>query len=466
MRNILISANTHPGMHRSANQDAAIIRQLRPDDKVLAAVIDGVGGYAGGERAASIAKDCIEQYMQTPSGDTLTMLREAVIFANNQIAEERKKDPHFSEMCCVLTALVADSLAQRIYFAHVGDTRLYRYRDGKLQKLTRDHSFVGIREDAGEISENEAMTHPHRNQILREVGSALHRLDDEDFMDYGSDALVPGDILLLCSDGLTDMITSQQVASVLAINQNLKIKTDKLIELANKSGGHDNITVVLLEYPLPLKPTKSTTVTTVAVAKYPAIVSAQNNTTKNRHWGKSTLISSLLLLIGIAGASWYFTAPKTTGMQAVSYAIPVQPVDTLQSDSGHIKSSGRASHQAIQGPELPEKADTLRISSTQNFADLKRYMDSTGKMLVLVPKNHHSNNFSAVSITVRSVKSGDTLLIRNIRLTGFENGIDIHLPIVLEADNLAFENVHNPFRCLFKPGEQKASVLFINTMKQ
>ena len=141
MESILISGHTHPGLRRSANQDACIMQHLRAGDKALAVVIDGVGGYAGGERAAAIAKDCIEQYMQTPSGDTLTMLREAVIFANNQIAAERKKDQRYGEMCCVLTAMVADVLAQRIYFVHVGDTRLYRYRDGNTSK-THPGSFL------------------------------------------------------------------------------------------------------------------------------------------------------------------------------------------------------------------------------------------------------------------------------------------------------------------------------------
>ncbi|MES1223928.1 MAG: protein phosphatase 2C domain-containing protein, partial [Bacteroidota bacterium] len=261
METILINGNTNSGRRRRENQDAFVIRKLWTDDKALAAVIDGVGGYAGGEKAAAIAKECIEQYMQAPSGDTLMMLREAVIFANNRIAEERKKDQRFSEMCCVLTAMVADSFAQCFYFVHVGDTRLYRYRDGKLQKLTRDHSFVGIREDAGEISEQEAMSHPHRNQILREVGSSLHRLDDEDFIDFGKDTFIAGDLLLLCSDGLTDMITSSQLVNVLATDLPLTNKTEKLIELANLAGGHDNITVALLQYPATVIAEKNTGIT-------------------------------------------------------------------------------------------------------------------------------------------------------------------------------------------------------------
>ena len=153
MKKLLISGNTHTGRRRKENQDAFIHRRLWTADKALLAVIDGVGGYTGGERAAALAKDCIEQYMQIPRGDTLTMLREAVIFANNRIVEERTADQLVSEMCCVLTAVVADAETRSFYYVHVGDTRLYRFRDGNLQKITRDHSIVGIKEDAGEMTE-------------------------------------------------------------------------------------------------------------------------------------------------------------------------------------------------------------------------------------------------------------------------------------------------------------------------
>src|SRR5688572_22320386 len=143
MKRMLISGNTHAGRRRKENQDACIHQRLWSSDKALLAVIDGVGGYAGGEKAAAIAKESIEQYMQIPRGDTLTMLREAVIFANNRIVEERKLDQLTSEMCCVLTAVVADAASKYFYYVHVGDTRLYRYRDGGLQKISRDHSIVG-----------------------------------------------------------------------------------------------------------------------------------------------------------------------------------------------------------------------------------------------------------------------------------------------------------------------------------
>ncbi|MEO5998806.1 MAG: protein phosphatase 2C domain-containing protein [Chitinophagaceae bacterium] len=462
MERLLTSGNTHPGRRRKENQDACIVKHLWTDEKALAVVIDGVGGYAGGERATAIAKDCIEQYMQVPSGDTLTMLREAVIFANNQIAEERKKDQKLSAMCCVLTALVADTLSQRIYFVHVGDTRLYRYRDGKIQKLTRDHSVVGIREDAGEITEKEAMAHPHRNQILREVGSALHRLDDEDFMEYGCDALVPGDLLLLCSDGLTDMITSHQITRVLSTNQPLINKTGRLVELANECGGHDNITVVLLQYPVSISIEKITS-NIVSVSTNTETFSNETNKKKDRQWTNAIFVPAVLLLILIAAASWYFSTPKK--VLATDDRHPVSAFN-IPPDSSRVKTMARVYHPVVQGPPTLEKTDTLRISSTQNFADLKKYADSTGSTIVLVPKKYNSNHFAAVAITGRSAKPGDTLLVSNLRLIGFENGIDIHLPILLKAENLVFENTTNPFRYLFKPGEKQASLLFMNIVKQ
>jgi serine/threonine protein phosphatase PrpC len=462
MERILISGHTHPGMRRAANQDASITRRLRADDKMLAAVIDGVGGYAGGERAAAIAKDCIEQYMQTPSGDTLTMLREALVFANNQIAGERKKDGRFSEMCCVLTAVVADSLSQQIYFVHIGDTRLYRYRDGLLQKLTRDHSFVGIREDAGELSEQEAMAHPHRNQILREVGSAVHRLDDEDFMDYGRDTLLPGDLLLLCSDGLTDMISSEEVAAILSTEQRLADKTNALVERANAAGGYDNVTVVLMHYP---GTNNAKTRPVAAMDTEKALPATVEKRTRNKQWRKAALLYAFLLLILVVGAGWYFASPKKTASATNTTPALSRPIDTTLHDSVNIKPASRIYHAAVQGPAR-ENADTLRIATTQNLADLKKHTDSTGRPLLLMPAKNYNQQLAAVSITVRTAKPGDTVLVSQLRLKNFENGIDIKVPVSVKTENLVFENIIHPFRYQFKPDEKHVSVLFMNNPQQ
>lgn len=474
METMLISGNTDPGKKRKENQDAFIFRPLWSADKVLLAVVDGVGGYAGGERAAAIARDAIEQYMQIPRGDTLTMLREAVVFANNRIVAERKEDQYFSEMCCVLTAAVADTTTQRVYFAHVGDTRLYRYRNGNLQKMTRDHSFVGIKEDAGEISELEAMAHPHRNQILREVGSALHRLDDEDFMDYGREDFLPGDLWLLCSDGLTDMVTLQQMATLLSTGLSLDHKVSNLIALANEMGGADNITVVLLQYPAAAAKKKSTPGESLAepvlVKEEPAAIPA-TSTKEAKQPERSRILWLVLLVLLIAAAGWYLSpGGKAIGMlpgPSKHDSITDNITDSLTVAGSLSPSSRRGTRgevRVIPGPE--KRVDTLRISTTQNYEDLKHYADSTGSSLVLVPAKSNHTKFAAVVITGRSAKPGDTLLMRNLRIKDFETGVQVRVPIQLKTENLVFDNTRYPFSYGVKPDSSHRSVLFINSAKQ
>jgi PPM family protein phosphatase len=462
METMLINGHTHPGLRRKENQDAYIFRQLWSDDKALLAVIDGVGGYAGGEKAATIARDCIDQYMQLPKGDTLTMLREAVIFANNRIVEERNANQQLSEMCCVLTAVVADTTTGYIYYAHVGDTRLYRYRNGLLQKITRDHSFVGIREDAGEMSELEAMRHPHRNQILREVGSATHRLDDEDFIDYGADTFMPGDIFLLCSDGLTDMITLQQMTTILSATQPLPDKVNDLIALANEMGGHDNITVLLLQHQLTARQVKDGPVI-ASPANEAEVLPAKKTKKKRIPESKRWMLWTILAFVLVAGGSWYFSPSPQSIMSPLNHASNTRFVAI---DSNETKPATRVSHAAVPGPAATLKTDTLRISGTQNLLDLRHYTDSTGGLLVLVPAKSSQQRFAAVEINAQSAKPGDTLEIKNLRLKDFETGFNVRVPVVLKTNNLVFENTKYPFTYLFKPDSNHASVLFMNNEKR
>lgn len=244
-----IAGQTDVGQQRTDNQDTFISKPLWSANDALLVVIDGVGGYAGGAEAAALAKESIEQYMATPTGHTLTMLQEAVVHANNQIINQKYNRPELARMCCVLTAAVADVETQKLLFVHVGDTRLYRFREGALTKLTHDHSMVGVREDANQLTEREAMKHPRRNEILRDVGSLAHRVDDPEFLESGETDFRPGDALLLCSDGLTDMLTRDQIVSVLTQSLSPEEQITDLIRQANEHGGQDNITVVLAHFP-------------------------------------------------------------------------------------------------------------------------------------------------------------------------------------------------------------------------
>ena len=481
MKTILLSGNTHPGMRRTENEDTFTCRQLWSPDKALLVVVDGVGGYAGGKRAAAIARDSIDQYMEKPKGDTLTMLREAVIFANNRIAEERMLNPRYGEMCCVLTAAVADASAGLVYFVHVGDTRLYRYRKGELQKLTKDHSFVGLREDAGEITEREAMDHPQRNQILREVGSSIHRIDDEDFMQYGKDELLPGDGLLLCSDGLTDMVTAKQIAEILATSAALNTKVNNIIALANEMGGHDNITVVLLKNnraklpPQPVngvkaKKTVKTKPDTTAVTPPPSTTNkaidkpgkpaqermAVKKTGSSNKWLKWNVPVIVLL----AASSWFFFSrnnetPAVTPDKPVNVQAVGSIGDTVRKMPATIFSG---QHAAASGPGVMQTPDTLRLSATTSLVTVQRYADSVGNTVLLLPAKEKVNHFAAVEINKASAKAGDTLVIRNLRMKGFEVGIKVSVPVHVKLENTFFENVKYPVSNQVKPDSTNKSL--------
>lgn len=236
------------GRQRSNNEDAFVV-ELMDDNAVLAVVIDGVGGYEGGEVAAAIAQKEIPAYLkQFKRGERLELLKQAVTHANNAIYEQRQKDEQRPNMSCVLTSALVDVEKKVIDMVHVGDTRLYQFHHGVLTKLSHDHSLVGYREEMGDLTEEQAMHHPKRNEISRDVGSELHEIDDRDFLEAEELPLQPNSILLLCSDGLTDLITSKQIVSILEQNIPLKAKNKMLVDAANEAGGKDNVTVVLVEY--------------------------------------------------------------------------------------------------------------------------------------------------------------------------------------------------------------------------
>ena len=245
---LILSAKSDMGRQRTNNEDAFVVEKL-DDSTVLAVAIDGVGGYEGGEVAADIARREIPAYLkQFNRGERLELLKQAVVAANNSIFEQRQVDEKRPNMSCVLTAALIDAGRGVVDMVHVGDTRLYQFHHGVLRKLSHDHSLVGYREEIGDLTEEEAMNHPQRNVINRDVGSARHEISDDDFLEAAEFPLLPNSIFLLCSDGLTDLITSQQITEVLEQNLSLEQKTQELVDAANIAGGKDNITVVLVDY--------------------------------------------------------------------------------------------------------------------------------------------------------------------------------------------------------------------------
>ena len=239
---IAAAGATDAGLQREVNEDRFHIDEARG----LFIVIDGVGGQAAGGKAADVALAMLRGRLERETGPIAERVREAIAVANNEIYRLASTRPEWDGMACVLTiAVVKDGMAT---IGHVGDTRLYRLRDGFIEKITRDHSPVGEREDACELSEFEAMRHPRRNEVYRDVGSEPHEPGDPDFVDIHEIPFYAGDALLLCSDGLSDLVDSRSVLrTVKEWAGNPSAVAHALVDAAKAAGGKDNVTVVYVE---------------------------------------------------------------------------------------------------------------------------------------------------------------------------------------------------------------------------
>src|SRR5262245_51275847 len=241
--NALIAAGqTDPGRQRTVNEDRFHCDAARG----LFIVIDGVGGQAAGGKAADIALSMLRTRLERETGAASDRVREAITTANNEIYRLASKRPQWTGMACVLTVVIVDH--GRATIGHVGDTRLYKLRDDRIEKITRDHSPVGEREDSNELSELQAMQHPRRNEVYRDVGSEPHEPGDPDFVDVEEIPFEADAALLLCSDGLSDQIGSATIADVVSqCAGEPETVASALIAMANAAGGKDNVTVVYAE---------------------------------------------------------------------------------------------------------------------------------------------------------------------------------------------------------------------------
>jgi PPM family protein phosphatase len=230
-----------PGRMRAENQD----RAYGDDERGIFLVVDGLGGHAAGEKAAEIAVETVVRQMAQGESDPRDRIRQAIASANNRIFEEAAGNETWRGMACVLTlALIADD---KVILGHVGDSRLYLTWNGAIRKLTSDHSPVGEREDAGELTETEAMAHPRRHEVFRDVGSRRREPDEEDFIEVKEFLFKPDAAILLCSDGLSDLLTSTEMLDVIEqYNGDPAQVANQLVEAANVAGGNDNITAMFV----------------------------------------------------------------------------------------------------------------------------------------------------------------------------------------------------------------------------
>ena len=223
------------GRKRRQNEDAYVC------EPPLFAIADGMGGAQAGEVASGLAAAAFEEGAAAIHGEdgVATLVRAA----NARIFERAVHDPTVAGMGTTATVAVVDENAGTVTLAHVGDSRAYRYRRGALEQLTTDHSLVGELVRSGRLTEDEAAVHPHRSVITRALGT-----DADVEVDTLTVEVVPGDLVLLCSDGLSAMVRDEEIARVLeATGAAPREAGEALIAAANAAGGEDNVTVVLFE---------------------------------------------------------------------------------------------------------------------------------------------------------------------------------------------------------------------------
>ncbi|MEU6056694.1 Stp1/IreP family PP2C-type Ser/Thr phosphatase [Streptomyces sp. NPDC047097] len=229
------AAGSHKGMIREGNEDSGYAGPR------LLAIADGMGGQAAGEVASSeVISTLVTLDDDVPGSDLLTSLGTAVQRANEQLRLMVEEDPQLEGMGTTLTALLWTG--QRLGLVHVGDSRAYLLRDGVLTQITQDHTWVQRLVDEGRITEEEATTHPQRALLMRALGSADHVEADLSIREVRA-----GDRYLICSDGLSGVVSHQTMEETLASYQGPQETVQDLIQLALRGGGPDNITVIIAD---------------------------------------------------------------------------------------------------------------------------------------------------------------------------------------------------------------------------
>jgi protein phosphatase len=226
---------TDTGRRRVRNEDAYVF------EPPLFAIADGMGGARAGEVAAGLAAAALKDGRGAVSDEA--SLEARIAEANRQVWERSVADPRTAGMGTTMTVAFVDQLASRVVFGHVGDSRAYRLRSDELEQVTTDHSLVAELVESGVLTPEEAERHPQRSAITRAVGT--EQAIEADVFSLPGEV---GDLFLLCSDGLTDMLSEAEIADVLvAAERDPEATARALVDAANAHGGEDNITVVLFE---------------------------------------------------------------------------------------------------------------------------------------------------------------------------------------------------------------------------
>ena len=236
-------ATSDVGKAREINEDYFYISY--PDDEIqLFILADGMGGYNGGEIASKLAVTTAKNYILTnfdknkvDREDLLNLLKSSIQYANMIVFEKSRENVEISNMGTTLDiCLIYENKA---FISHIGDSRIYKIRKGTMRKLTKDHSYVQQLVDEGKITKEESKKHPKKNMLMKALGCTTYVESDEIVCSF-----IQGDTILMCSDGLTNMVEEAEIEKI--INENPADATKMLVQRANDLGGNDNVTAIII----------------------------------------------------------------------------------------------------------------------------------------------------------------------------------------------------------------------------
>ena len=234
-------AATDVGRIREVNQDY-IFCSMEPVGKLpnLFLVADGMGGHKAGDLASRYTVETLTDSIKNSASDNpITIINDAIVEANTKLLEKAAESEQYTGMGTTL--VVCTIIGESMYVANVGDSRLYLY-DGRLSQITRDHSLVAEMVALGKLGRDEARRHEKKNVITRAIGGAK-----EIMADFFEAELTAGNRIIMCSDGLSNMVEDEEIERVLASDIPIEDKTKQLLGRANENGGKDNIAVVIIE---------------------------------------------------------------------------------------------------------------------------------------------------------------------------------------------------------------------------
>jgi serine/threonine protein phosphatase PrpC len=375
------AVRTDTGRQRSANEDSYFT------EGPLFVVADGMGGAQAGEVASKAAVDSFQN--ELPAGPPERVLAQTIEAANRTIHELARKDPGLAGMGTTTTAVIVDPVAEEVAIGHVGDSRAYRLRAGKFERLTRDHSLVEEMRRKGQLTEAQAEDHPQRSIITRALGP-----EPEVEVDVQTVPAVAGDVFLICSDGLTTMLDDDHVARLLGRASTMEAAVRALVDEANRAGGRDNITVIafrLIDAAAPAGESaegatlvgaaaEEAGLTTTEVRRRAAAEAAAKRregiSEKPRRKGlrrAAKVLAAVVLIAAIGFGAWYgnrqvwFLGTDDAGRVALYRGLPYELPFGIKLYDEHYASPIQTSalpakrHDAVSGHDLRSRGDAVSL---------------------------------------------------------------------------------------------------------